>query len=455
MSAVLVLYGLFLAYFAVLHAAHIAACLLAIPTLRRELGLRALQDLPRMYSGFEPPVTLLVAARDRAADIVGAVEGLLGIDYPEYEVVVVNDGSADGTLQALVDAFQLEAFPEVYWRRLPTRPVRTIYHSRAHARLRVVDKESGGRADALNAGINASRYPLFCAIDDGATLHPQGLRRLVAPFLDDPTTVAAGGALRVANGCEIVGGKARRVGLPAALPARLQLLEQLRGIFEAMGRARINAELALAGALTVFRKDVVVESGGHAVAGDERAELVARLHRVLRQRRERYAVRFVPGTAGWKAVPETFAALQPLRIREQYALSEALGRNAALFGPRGGAAGLLAWPFLAIFEILGPLLEMAALVFLAAMLAAGLLSFAQVALFAAFVVSLALLAAVAAIVVEEAWFRQYPEYGQVATLARTAFAEALLYRPILSAWRAMGTLAWMRAGAARRRALRN
>jgi cellulose synthase/poly-beta-1,6-N-acetylglucosamine synthase-like glycosyltransferase len=450
MSAVLAAYVALLAYFAALHAWHWAATLLALPTLKRELGLRALQDLPRMYSGFEPPVSLLVFARDREGDIAAAVEALLHLDYPEYEVIVVNDGSDDATLPALQQAYQLEPFPEVYWRRLPTRPVRAIYHSRARRGLRVIDKERGGRADALNAGINASRYPLFCAVDDGAVLHPQGLRRLVAPFLDNPATVAAGGALRIANGSYVVDGKALETGLPPSLPARLQVLEQLRATFQCMGRAALNAELLLAGALTVFRKDIVVETGGHAAGVmDERGELVARLHKVLRSRGEPYAVRFVPETAGWITVPETFAQVEAPRVRAQYALAESIDRNRAPFG--GGAAGLLSWPCMKVLEALGPLVEVGAFAFVFAMLVAGQLSGAQAALFVAAVFSLGLLSTAIAILVEHAWLRRYPRHGELGQLVAAAFAENLFYRPMLSVWRAAGTLAWIRARAAARR----
>jgi cellulose synthase/poly-beta-1,6-N-acetylglucosamine synthase-like glycosyltransferase len=450
-TAVLAAYVALLAYFAALHGWHVAATLLAIPVLKRELGLRALQDLPRMYSGFEPPVSVLVHARDREGDIVAVVEALLQLDYPEYEVIVVNDGSDDGTLGALERAFLLEPFPEVYWRRLPTRPVLAIYRSRVHASLRVIDKERGGRADALNAGINASRYPLFCAVDDGATLHPQGLRRLVAPFLDDPATVAAGGTLRIANGSVVAGGRAQEIGLPPSLAGRLQVLEQLRATFQSIGRAGINAELQLAGALTVFRKDIVVETGGHAAGVfDERADLVARLHTVLRSRGERYAVRFVPETAGWIVVPETFAQLEAPRVRAQYALAESLGRNTPGFGRGGGTA--LAWHGTKLLESAGPLIEVAAFAFLFAMVVAGQLSGAHAAAFVAAVFSLGLSSTALAMLVEDWWLRQYPRRDQLAALVAAALAENLFYRPMVAVWRAAGTLAWIRARAAARRA---
>ena len=447
MSAlVLAAYGFFVAWFAVLGAGQVLAKLLAYPTLKRELGLRALQDLPRMFSGFEPPVSLLLVARDAQADVAAMVEALLELDYPEYEVIVVNDGSGDGTLAELQQALQLEAFPEVYWRRLPTRPVRAIYHSRRHARVRVVDKEHGGRADALNAGINASRYPLYCAIDPATQLHPQGLRRLVAPFLDDAATAAVGGPVRIANGSAIAGGRAVALDVPHALAARVQVLEQLRGMLAAIGRSWINAELLLAGTITVFRKDIVVESGGHVTATmDERCELVARLHRVLRGRGERCKVRFVPETVAWQEVPETFAELEGPRVRAQYALAESLDRNAGLAGRGGGAAGWLGWPWMALFHGLGPLVEVAAYTFVLVMLAVGQLTAAQAGLFFAIVVGFALLGSATALALEDSWFRQYPGHRQLARLAAAALADSVFYRPMLSVWKAAGTIAWLRA----------
>src|SRR5688572_9795318 len=180
----------FLAYLVLLNGGYMALNLLAIPTLRRRLAREPLANMPAAYSGLEPPVSLLVPACNEEATIASSVRSLLQLDYPEFEIVVVNDGSGDGTLEALKAAFDLAPFPEAYWRRLESKPVRGIYRSRTTSNLRVIDKENGGKADALNVGINASRFPYFCAIDADSILQRDSLRRVMEPFVDDPTAVA-------------------------------------------------------------------------------------------------------------------------------------------------------------------------------------------------------------------------------------------------------------------------
>ena len=135
--------------------------------------------------------------------------------YAEYEIIVVNDGSKDRTLDVLIREFSLARFPEVYQMRIPTKTIRDVYRSEQYPNLRVVDKENGGKADALNAGINLSKYSLFCSLDADSIVQRDSLQRIVQPFLHDPTTVACGGTIRIANGCEVSGGFRSRWGCPA------------------------------------------------------------------------------------------------------------------------------------------------------------------------------------------------------------------------------------------------
>ena len=431
----------FLLYFVLANVGSIALNLLAIPALRRRIALRPLESLPPAYFRFEPPVSLLVPACDEEATIASSVRALLELDYPEFEIVVVNDGSRDGTLAALQEAFDLEVFPEAHWRRLPARPVRAIYRSRAHANLRVVDKEHGGKADALNAGINASRYPLFCPMDADSVLRRDGLRRMVEPFLDDPATVASGGTMRIANG-----GNLERAALPAHPLALLQIVENLRAfLFARLGWASVNAVLIASGAV-VFRKDAVVEAGGYpADTVREDMELVVRLHRVLRDRGEKYAIHFVADEIGWTQAPESAAVLKSQRVRWQHGLCESLHRNAGLFRRGGGAAGLLAYPFLLVFECYGPLVEIAGYAFMAAACISGLVSGTAFLAFLALAFSSGFLLSVSALLLEEMSFHLYPRLSQLGLLAVAAIADNLGYRQLVGVWRVVGLMRWLRA----------
>jgi len=271
-----------LAYFVLLNAAYLALHILAIRTLRHEVTLRPLENLPPVHRALVPPVSVIISVRDAEESAVGRVRAALALDYPDFEVVVVNDGSRDATLEALVTAFALEGFPEVYWRRIPVKPVRTIYHSRQHRTLRVVDKERGGTADAFNAGINASRFPLIIALDPRWALRGDALRELVEPLVDDPATLAVASTVRIEH--EAGGPDTELVELPQSLLARLQVVEHLREpLFGRLGWARMNAALALPGCAILLRKDSVVDAGGfRSDMLEEQMELVARMHRLAR-----------------------------------------------------------------------------------------------------------------------------------------------------------------------------
>lgn len=440
---------LFLGFLAATHLIQLLVHFAALRPLKRKVTLRALQDLPPAYKGFEPPISLVVPTLDQAATIVGTVHSLLQLDYPEFEIVVVNDGSTDGTLAALQEAFDLEPFPEVYWRRLATRPIRAIHRSRSHTRVRVIDKEGGGRSDAVNAGINASHYPLFCAVGAQALLHRDGLRRAAEPFVDDPATVASGAAIRLANGCTITDNRVVGVELPRGLLGLLQVSEYLRTYpFARLGWAEMKGALLMSGAMAIFRKDAVVEAGGFK---SERlgaaTELMMRLHRLLSGRGEHYSVHFVPDAVSWSLAPETLGALQARHIRRHWGLAESLHANSQLLGSRG-ASGAMAYAYQMVFECYGPLIEVAGYVFVIAMFAFGLIPGALLAAYLAASFTLGFMVSASALLLEEYSFRLYPRADQLARLIMGCVVENLGYRQLVAWWRTVGLAQWLRASIA-------
>ena len=190
-------------YVAAINLGYLALNVVSFVVLGRYMRRHPAEDY-QPGSDFEPPVSLLVPAYNEAATVVASVRSLLQLRYPQFEIIVVNDGSKDDTLLALQQAFGLEPFPEVLRVRLETARVRGVYRSPLFPGLRVIDKENGGKADALNAGINAALYPLFCGLDADGILQPDSLSRIVRPFLEDPRPVATGGILRVAHGCAVM-----------------------------------------------------------------------------------------------------------------------------------------------------------------------------------------------------------------------------------------------------------
>jgi cellulose synthase/poly-beta-1,6-N-acetylglucosamine synthase-like glycosyltransferase len=427
MGLVDALVGLFLFYFVAVYGGRVLMHLLAVPALLRGMALRPFQDMPATYSGFDPPISVLLPVGNDDARVVAAVRALLELDYPQFEVLVICDGSTDNTLATLKGEFELEAFPEALWRRIPSQPVRTVYQSRTHDHLRLVDKEPGGRADALNAGLNASRYPLFCAVSLGDAIEHDCLLRLAEPFLEDPANIACAAAMRIAGG-----GK---------LTSLLQLVESLPMLlFRRLGWGALDAMLVMPGDLVLFRKDVVVEAMGFRAGSEcEEADLVLRLHRTLRGRRERYAMRFVPDPVASKPAHATLRAIARPRMAWQHELAAGVARNATLFSMDAVSRGP-ALPWLLLLETYGPLVELAGYLFMAAMWAFGLVSGAMLAAFLALAVALGFLASATALLLETLSSDMYPRLRQLLLLALVALVENAGYRQLMTALRAAALL---------------
>jgi len=441
----------FLLYFIVLSLSYVSLNLISIVSLSHYMSTRSMENLPPVYSNFELPISLIVPAYNEEATIAASVRAMLQLSYPEFEVVVVNDGSADATLETLIREFSMAPFPEAYRVRLQTQPVNAVYHSTIHPNLRLIDKQNGGKADALNAGINGSLYPLFCCVDADSILQRDSLQRLVQPFLEDASTVACGGTVRIANGCRISGGYLSRVGLPTSPLVLLQIVEYLRAfLFGRLGWSPLNALLIISGAFGLFRKETVIAAGGYRsdTVGED-MELVVRLHRTLRLDGKRYRITFLPDPVCWTEAPEDLRTLQNQRIRWQRGLAESLMMNRRLlFHPKGGAAGWLAFPFMVVFEWLGPLLEALGYGLMVFFFLTQMISLEALGAFLLAAIGFGLLLSVNALLLEELSFHLYERPSQLVVLFLVAVMENFGYRQLNSVWRLIGLMRWALGGKA-------
>src|SRR2546427_23833 len=219
-----------------------------------------------MQSDAVPPITILVPAHNESATIEASVTAILTLEYRNFEVVVVNDGSKDDTLERLRHAFDLYEVPRTYPETLSTYPVHAVYRSRTRTRLLVIDKENAGKADSLNAAVNASRFPLVIAVDADTLIEPDALLRLTRPFLLGRQIAAVGGTVRVANGCTVKDGRVSDARVPRRLLPGIQVVEYLRAfLFGRLGWNRLGGSLVISGAFGLFRKEYL-----HAIGGDPR-----------------------------------------------------------------------------------------------------------------------------------------------------------------------------------------
>ncbi|HEY0666253.1 MAG TPA: glycosyltransferase [Gallionella sp.] len=445
-DAMLSLQWLFLIYFAAVNGGYLTLNVLAFLNMRRHIDTQVFDDLPQAYNNFKPPISLLVPAYNEAPTIAASVRSMLQLTYHEFEIIVINDGSRDETMAELRSEFDLIPFPEAYWRKLPTQPVHGIWRSTRYPNLRVIDKENGGKADALNAGINASRYPLFCAVDADSVLQRNSLQLIVQPFIEDARTIAAGGTVRVVNGCQVSGGFLTAVGLPHKLLPMLQIVEYLRAfLFGRLGWTPLNAMLIISGAFGLFRKASVIEAGGYRTdTVGEDMELVVRLHRLHRKRGIPYRIVFVPNPVCWTEVPETLRILKSQRVRWQRGLSESLTTNLGLlFNPRGGWVSWFAFPFTLVFEWIGPVIEVFGYAFMIVGFWLGVVSLPAFLAFTLLAIVLGILVSVSALMLEEMSFHLYPKPRQLALLFLMSIVENFGYRQITLLWRLSGLLHWL------------
>jgi cellulose synthase/poly-beta-1,6-N-acetylglucosamine synthase-like glycosyltransferase len=394
-------------------------------------------------SPLTPPITLIAPAHNEEGSIVPSVRSLLRIDYPELEVVVVNDGSKDRTLQKLADEYQLTPAHMLYMPHIPSAAVRGVYRSLREPRLIVVDKEPGGsKADAVNAGLNAATSPYTCVVDADSMLESDSLLRIMVKILEDPQrVVAAGGVVRALNGCEIAGGKIRRVRLPRKPIVIIQVIEYLRAFL--IGReawSSGNMLTIISGAFGVFRRDVIMSVGGfRAEAIGEDFDLIARIHRKMMDEKREYRIVFVPDAVCWTEVPQTTKSLGRQRARWQKGLIDTLWPNRdMLFRKKYGRVGSIALPYMWIFEFLAPVFE---LVGIAAIIVAAMLGVLSHTFFWEFLIYgylFAVMISVGAVLQEEVTYRRYNDWRDVAWLISFCFLEQFPYRQLHLLWRLQG-----------------
>ena len=437
-------------YYLASNVAYLAMLVVALKTSlahQRRLQshrLKWIQETP-----LAPPITIIAPAHNEESSIRVAVRNLLELDYPHLEVIVVNDGSQDRTFEELRDEFRLRLVRAVYVPEAKSAPVRGLYRSEVDLRLLVVDKEAGGsKADAVNAGLNAATSPYICVVDADSILERDALLRIMVPILDDPKrVVAVGGIIRVLNGSEIAQGQLRRVRLPRKSIEVIQVVEYLRAFLigrEAWGQG--NMLMIISGAFGVFRTDLVRAVGGYRPrAIGEDFDLVARLHRHLRQQGMDYHIQFVPDPMCWTEVPSDLQSLGRQRARWQKGLVDVLWSSRdMLFKWRYGRIGTVALPYLWVFELLAPIIEIGGIATIVLAACLGVLSREFFAQFLLFGYAFATMISIGSVLQEEITYKRYNDWQDVARLVSYCFLEHFPYRQLHMVWRLQGLWQYLR-----------
>ena len=391
------------------------------------------------------PISVLVPAYNESATIVDNTRNLLSLDFGNYEVIVINDGSKDNTLELLKDAFHLIQINQPYKRSIPTQEVRALYRSAEYPNLVVVDKENGGKADALNAGINISMYPVFVSIDADSILERSSLAKIIYSFMIDPKCVAVGGIIRIASGCEIVNGELREIELSNKPLLMLQTNEYLRAFLTGrIGFHKMGMLLIISGAFGAFNKQLVIEAGGYTpkCIGED-MELVVKLHQHMLRGKHAYSIKFLPDPVCWTQPPDTLRDLKKQRKRWHIGLIDTLLRHRDMaFRPEYGRIGMFCLPYFWIFELIGPVFEVMGYISVPISFALGVVDLHFMLSFFLVAVLYGIILSVGALLMEENTFRKYPRISQILKLFLYAVLDNFGYRQLNSIYKVEAMLGY-------------
>ncbi len=420
-----------LGYFLTLNCLYLAITGAALNDLRRHRSRRQYVDLDALSSSPTIlPVSIVIPAYNEEVVLRETVTTILASAYPEFEVIVVNDGSTDSTLEMAIREFALEPRDVFHPSPLGSAPVRGTYRSRRYPNLWLVDKQNGGAADALNAGLNLARYPFVAHLDADCVVEPDALMLSMQPINFDPDEVVIVGAhLRVANGLEIDDGRITASALPRRLVERFQLLEYLSAyVLNRLGWGRLNAIPVISGGFGIWPKRVVLELGGFSTTETHfDIEATIHAHAWLRSSGVRYRMLNVPDAVVWTQAPTTWRDLFVQRKRWQRVVFEVLWKYRRLIlNPRYGYVGMVSMPYLLVYEGLGPFVETFSYVAVAVLAVLGLLSVQALVLFLCFAFGLTALIRILSLLADVLYFKVYSRRS-LATLAALAFFEPLVF----------------------------
>jgi cellulose synthase/poly-beta-1,6-N-acetylglucosamine synthase-like glycosyltransferase len=297
-----------------------------------------------------------------------------------------------------------------------------------------VEKERGGRADALNASLNLARYPLVAAVDADSLLDAQAVLRASRLFLEDETVIGVGGTIRPMNGALMDDGRVVGVRMPKHWIERFQVLEYARAFFTGRaGWSTMGGLLIVSGAFGLFRRDAVIDAGGYSTENIcEDMELVVRLHKLYRRVGLPYKILFSPDPICWTEVPSTMSNLRRQRNRWHRGLWETLWTHRTmLFNPRYGPVGMIAVPYFWLFEGLAPLVEASGFIVLPISMIMGFLYWQFALLFLLLSIMMGMLLSQVAVGIETLLMARYPRVRDRLILFAAAFLECVGYRQIL------------------------
>lgn len=435
------IYGLLITLSYVVLALISARALYDYITLNKFVSYEAL-----LSSSNAPPLSLIAPAYNEEKTIIENIRSLLSLHYNNLEIIIVNDGSKDQTFQKVLEAYSMKPVPFFLRTAVSCKPIRGIYKSTnpAYGKLLFVDKENGGKADALNAGINVSSFDIICCIDVDCIIEQDGLLKMVKPFMESKEPViAVGGVVRIANSCEIEDGRLIKTHVPREIIPRFQVIEYLRAfLMGRMGWSRMNALLLISGALGMFDKKIAIAVGGynHKTVGED-MELVVRMRRYMTENKKPYRVVYIPDPLCWTEAPSDYKILGRQRNRWMRGTMETLWAHRKIFfNPKYGILGWLSFPYWTFFEWMAPLVEATGLIYFLVLIGLGFDNWSLFILLSATVYFSSIAISFLALLFEELTYHQYQSKRETFLLVITAIIEPFLFHPRSAWWGVRGNI---------------
>ena len=431
-------YGIFLYSFLLL-ISYLFIGLYSVGETKKYINKNSFTDYRVLAASVHAPtISILAPAYNEGKTIVENVRSLLSIFYTNLEVIVINDGSKDDCLEKLIRAYDLEKTEFFVNQQIPTKEIRGIYKSRnsLYHKLIVIDKVNGGKADALNVGINVSSNKYLVCIDVDCVLEQDAILKMVKPFLEqtDKRVIATGGVVRIANSCVIEDGRLIKVKLAEDYLPRMQILEYIRAfILGRMAWSRLNGLMLISGAFGAFDKEIAIACGGynHATVGED-MELVVRMRRYMEEKKEDYVVTYVPDPLCWTEAPSSFQILGRQRNRWIRGTYETLKFHKIMFfNPKYRLLGMLSYPYWFFFEMCAPVIEFFGFIFFFIFAWTGYLDWAFFFSFFLFIICFGYLYSAFAVLMEVLTFNQYKRRIDILRLLLTALTEPFYYHPFV------------------------
>ncbi len=398
-----------------------------------------------LSSPFAPTISIIAPAFNESLTIVENIRALLSLYYPNFEIIIVNDGSKDDTLARAIEAYDLEKVPYVIDYKIDCKEILEIYKSgkKAFNNLTILNKVNGGKADALNAGINIAKGQFFTAIDVDSIIDPYALQKMVLPFLTatDKRVIATGGVIRIANSCKIKDGQLIEINVPDEFLPRCQVIEYNRAFL--LGRlawSRLDGLLLISGALGLFDKEIAIASGGYlSTTVGEDMEIVVRMRKYMANKKEKYTVVYVPDPLCWTEAPSSLKVLGSQRNRWTRGAIDTLFMHRDLFfNPKFGVMGMLSYPYWVFYEWLAPIIETLGILYfiLIAIFGYPNWTFFSITLFFVYFFSVSF--STYAILFDHLIYHRYTKRSMIFKLLLTSWLEPFFYHPLVTWWALRG-----------------